>query len=613
MALKRDIKYVNRDFSQLRDSLIDYTKTYFPTTYNDFTQASPGMMMLELAAYVGDVLSFYTDNQLQESYLQYARQTSNLYQMAYMFGYSPKLTAAATTDVDFYQQVPAKNVSGEWVPDFSYALSIGTNAQVQTADRQATFLVQDAIDFSISSSADPTTVTIYSTSGGNPTYYLLKKTRKATSATINTQTFNFTTPVKFDTRTITADRFISILDVVDSNGNKWYEVDNLAQDAILQPVPNTKVNDSRYGDSIAVPNILKLKAVQRRFVTRVLDSNTIQVQFGAGTANVNDEEIVPNTQNIGLGLPYGRTNLTTAFAPTNFVFTNTYGIAPSNTTLTIRYLTGGGVTANVAANTLTTFQGTATFNSTQANTTLSDQIFNSLAVTNPQAASGGGDGDTVEEIRQNIRSSFNTQQRAVTPNDYLIRILSLPSEYGVVAKASVTPTKAQSNNTNSTLDAYILTYDQQGHLVTASQALKDNITTYINQFNSPNDRVSIKDAFIVNIGVDFEISTVPNINSNVILVNCINTLKNYFNTANWTIGQTIPLRDLYMALDRVEGVVSVKKVQVSNKVGESLGYSKYGYDIQGATRDSVIYPSLDPCIFEVKYPDIDITGRVVQL
>ena len=176
MAVNRDIKYVNRDFTSLRNSLIDYSKTYFPNTYNDFTPSSPGMMFIEMAAYVGDVLSFYVDNQFQETFLQYSRQTQNLYDLAYMMGYKPKATTAATTLLDIYQQVPAITSGSEKVPDYTYALEIPENTTVTSAlSGSLQFLIQDKIDFSYSSSLDPTEVTVYQTAGGVPTYFLLKK------------------------------------------------------------------------------------------------------------------------------------------------------------------------------------------------------------------------------------------------------------------------------------------------------------------------------------------------------------------------------------------------------------------------------------------------------
>jgi len=609
--LKRDIKYLNRDFNSFRNSLINFSKTYFPNTFNDFSPSSPGMIFMEMASYVGDVMSFYLDNQIQENYVQLARQSNNLFELAYMFGYKPKVTGVATTNIDFFQTVPA--TSGN--PDYTYTLNIAENAQISSvSNNNVKFLVEDPIDFSVSSSQDPTEVTVYRQTGNEPTQYLLKKTRKAISAAINTTTFTVGNPTQFLTLDINDSNIVGILDITDSDGNQYYEVDTLGQDVVFDSLKNTNVNDPNTFNDSDAPFLLKVKQVQRRFVARVISATQTQIQFGAGTATDNDEDITPSPDNVGIGLPFEKNKLTTAYSPTNFLFTDTYGIAPSNTTLTVRYLTGGGVEANVPANDLTTLSSTTVFNNTGLNSTLANQTFNSLAVTNPRAASGGQDGDSLEELRQNIISTQGSQLRSVTTDDYLVRALSLPSRYGVISKAFIEKTKLQNTSpgeTPSTLDLHVLSYDINKNLATASSTLKQNLSNYLSQYRVIGDTINVKDAFVINIGVDFEVIVRPNFNSNEVLRNCINSLTQYFNINDWQINQPIILKDIEVRLDRVEGVQTVKKVEITNKVGTSLGYSQYAYDISQATLDGTIYPSLDPMIFEVKTPSTDIKGRVV--
>lgn len=617
--LKRDIRYINRDFSDFRNTLTEYSKTYFPNTYNDFTPDSTGMLFMEMASYVGDVLSFYLDNQIQETFIQYARQTKNLFNLAYMLGYTPKVTTAASVDIDFYQQVPAKLSGSVTVPDFDYTLLIPENTQVTSNNNpNANFLIQDVIDFSVSSSMDPTEVSVYQISGDLPTYYLLKKTRKAISATIDTTTFTFANGVRFDTRDINTSNIIGILDVVDSEGNTWYEVPNLAQENVFDTIRNTNANDPNNSGDDDSPYLLQLKQVQRRFVTRFQNETTLQLQFGSGNYGDNDEEIIPNPDNVGLGLPFDKNKLTTAFSPLNFVFTNTYGIAPSNTTLTVRYLTGGGISSNVEAGVLTSISsnGIRFLNSNLANSTLANQIFNSLASNNPTAANGGQDGDSIDELRQNATGNFQNQLRTVTKEDYIIRALSMPSNLGVIAKAYASPSKIaeyQPGELPTVLELYVLSYDINRNLRTASPTLKRNLMTYLSEYRMINDSIKIKDAFIINIAVEFDIIVRPNFNNNQVLTNCIIALEDYFNISKWQINEPIILKELFILLDKVEGVQTVKEVVVKNKAGETLGYSEYAYDIEGATINRVIYPSLDPMIFELKYPNTDIKGRVVPL
>ena len=614
MTIQRNIKYVNRDFNSLRDQLIQYTKTYFPTTYNDFTPASPGMLFMEMAAYVGDVMSFYLDNQIQETFMQYARQTQNLYELAYLLGYKPKVTGAATATLDFYQQLPAIGN----LPDFSYALTVQPNTVVKSTSNPAiTFVTGDTLDFAFSSSTSPTEISIYEINGTTVESFLIKKSINAISATVKTTTFQFTDPVPFATVELQEDNIIGIQSIVDSDNNTWYEVSHLGQDSVFDSIKNTNTNNPTYSTDSNVPFLLQTKQVANRFTSRFLNATTLQIQFGAGTALNSDEELVPNPNNVGLGLPFERDKLTTAFSPTNYIFTNTYGTAPTNTTLTVTYLVGGGVISNVPQNDLTTVVSTTiNFNNPVSDPTLRVDIFNSLFVTNPSAASGGQDGDSIQEIRQNSLVNFQNQLRTVTIDDYLLRALSLPSIYGTVAKAYAEAEKqvdVQAGQSPASVALFILTYNQNKNLTQASPAIKRNLQTYLSEYRVLNDTVVLRDAYIINIGVNFEIITLPNFNSNQVLLACIDTLKTFFSIDNWQINEPILLRDIYVTLDRIEGVQTVKNVEIVNKTGAGLGYSEYAYDTKGATINNVVYPSIDPMIFEVKYPDSDIQGRVVSL
>ena len=617
MAIRRDINYINKDFAEYRNTLINYSQTYFPTTYTDFTETSPGMMFIEQAAYVGDVLSFYLDNQVQETYLQYARQDDNLYDLAYMYGYKPKATGLATTLVDFYQQVPSKLSGSAYVPDFDYALYVNQNTVVSTtAGSPTSFTTDEPIDFSVSNSLDPTTVSVAQVSAGNPTYYLLKKTRRAFSGVINNTSVTFGAPEEFATTEINGTNLANIIDVFDSDGNQWYEVDYLGQDAVYTGLKNVNTNDPNTYTDADTPYILQTKRVQTRFATRFLNANTLQLQFGAGSPTETTENVIPNPDNVGLGLPFGQSKLTTAYSPTNFVFTNTYGIAPSNTTLTIRYYTGGGVQSNIPSNTLTNpTTSTIQFLKGGLDPTTAQYVFDSIATNNPIAASGGQDGDTIEEIRQNSISNFPTQLRNVTSNDYLIRALSMPPKFGVISKAWAQKPLVEDINDgpSATLDIYLLSSDLNGKLTTASQALKENVKTYINEYRMISDTISIKNAFVINFNVSFEIITFPDYNGNQVVEECILALKDYFSIDKWQINQPIIISNLFVLLDQVEGVQTVKQVNLNNVAGTSQGYSKYAYDMNGALQNGTIFPSLDPSIFELKYPDNDIKGRVVTL
>lgn len=614
--VKRDIKYLNREFSEFRNRLIEYSKTYFPNTYSDFSPISPGMMFIEQSAYVGDVLGFYLDNQIQENFISYARQTNNIYELAYMFGYKPKASGASQVRLNISQQIPTKNIGGTVVPDYDYTLFIPGNTTVSNPNG-ANFIIEDAIDFSVSSSSNPTISSLTTISGNSPQYYTLTKTVNAISSVINTQTFDFGNPSPFQTIEINAENILGILDITDSDGNTWYEVDYLGQELVYDSLKNSNQNDpNNAGNKRDVPYLLKIKKVQRRFATRFLNNTTLQIQFGAGTAIDNDEEIIPNPDNVGIGLLFEKTKLTSAYSPTNFLYTDTYGISPSNTTLTVRYLTGGGVSSNVPAFTLTTLNDSGIkFNNSGLDTTTSNYIRSTLSSTNPNASTGGSNGDTLEEIRQKAMMSFLSQNRAVTSEDYLVRALSMPSKYGVLSKAYIEKPMLTDDqvSTIETLSLYCLSKNASNQLTTANNTLKRNLRTYLSHNRIIGDNIEIRDAYIINIAVMFEIIVLPEYNNNEVLIKCINELKSYFNIDKWQINQPILLRDIYIALDRVKGVQTVKNVKITNKTGDGSNYSLYGYDIDGATQNQVIYPSLDPSIFEVKNPNQDITGKVVPL
>ena len=617
--IKRDIKYINRDFNTLRNTLISYTQNYFPDTFRDFSPNSVGMLFMEMSAYVGDVLSFYLDTQIQETFTTRAKETKNVFALANSMGYKPKVTATSTVVLDFFQKVPAITSGGEQVPDYNYTLTVPENVIVSTANG-VNFTLTDKIDFSVSSSLNPTNVSILEidTSTNLPTFFLLKKSVKAIQTSIQTATFTFGNPVKFDSRIINAEKIIKVLDIFDSDENQYYEVDNLSQDVIFNSIRNTNVNNPQYTSDSDVPFLLKLKQVQRRFTANFIDQSNLEIQFGAGNPNDTDEDITPNPNNVGLGLPFENSKLTTAFSPVNFVFTNTYGIAPSNTTLTVRYLTGGGIESNVGSNTITALSKTKVFfnNKSVASTGVANDIFAGLTCTNPNASSGGGPGDTIEQIKQNTLGNFGSQLRAVTEQDYVIRSLSMPSDYGSISKVYSLPSQIGELNpgeTPSVLDLYILGFDANGNLSLPSNLLKQNLRTYLSQYRMINDSVRIKNAFIINIGVDFDIIVLPNYINDRVLRDCIDKIKNYFSLSQWQINEPIILSELFVLLSQVEGVQSVKDVKISNKVGMTNNYSSYAYDIEGATINNVIYPSIDPMIFELKFPNQDIKGRVVPL
>ena len=617
----RSIKYLNKDFTSFKNQLIEYAEVYFPNHFNDFSEGNPGMMFMEMASYVGDVLSFYTDTQLRESFISTAQEKENIYNLSYNMGYKPKVTSTAVVDLDLFQLVPSKdNGSGVFIPDFDYALDILENSTF-TSDTGVTFYTTEITRFGVSSSLDPTEVNIFQyDASNNPQYFLLKKTTKAISADILTATFSIGDVERFKTVDLFNNNIIGIESIIDSEGNTWTEVPYLAQDTVFESMENTAANDPElYQFNHQTPFLLKVKRVPKRFVTRFKSRGQLEIQFGSGAAIEGDTIITPDPNNIGLGVKDGRDKLDIAYDPSNFLYTKSYGEAPANTTLTVQYLVGGGTNSNVRANSITSVKKLLINPKANLNNSLLNFAKGSVAVNNTFPARGGGSGDTVEEIRMNAMASFSTQQRTVTKNDYIIRTLSMPARFGRVAKAYITQDDQITPITNDpnripnplALNLYTLGYDQDKKLTVLNNATKTNLATYLEQFRMLTDAINIKDAFVINFGIDFEITTFKNYNNQEVLLNCITELQNYFNIDKWQINQPIIISEVENLIGGVIGVQTVDLVQFKNLNSKSLGYSLYRYDFLGATKKGVIYPSMDPSIFELKYPNENINGRVI--
>ena len=637
----KEIKYLGRDFNSIKQGLVDFVKNYYPNTYNDFNEASPGMMFLELVAYVGDTLNYYIDSQFKESLLLQATERRNILAIAAAMGYKPKISVPSTVDLDVFQLIPSTGTGVNAQPDMRYALRIAPGMQAQSSISELVestqggdtsvidFFVQEAIDFSINTTDDPVEFTVYSVDpDGNPDYYLAKKKANAISAILQTQEVVVAAPTKFfkfkiPFNDIETPNYIGIDSILDSDGNTWTEVPYLAQDTVFEAIANTAFNDpdAAVFDN-QIPYLLKLKKTPRRFVTRIIDDG-IEVQFGSGISDAADEDLLATPENIGLNLPTGKIDIDQSIDPNAPGITKSYGVAPSNTTLTVTYLVGGGTRSNVNSNTITNLTGvdTNTISFPQNTSTLNTIVLNSIAANNPKPAVGGRSEETLEEIRQNAIKQLSSQNRAVTRDDYMIRALSMPPKFGSITKVFITPDEQNNLLTSEVQDTvanplamnlYVLGYDSNKNITVANTAVKENLKTYISQYRMLTDSINIRDAFVVNIQVNFDIIPFRDQNANEVLLRCVNTLKEYFNIDRWQINQPIMYTEIYNILQRQLGVQTVTRVVITNLNDSSLGYSNIFYGIQQATKNGIIYPSLDPMIFEVKYPDNDIKGRIAN-
>jgi hypothetical protein len=658
----KNVNYLGKDFDALKQNLIDFTKTYFPNQYSDFNDASPGMVFLEQAAVIGDMLSFYQDTQLKESMLANATERKNVVALAQSMGYKPKITTPAVTTLTVYQVVLAKSTA-PYSPDETYYLRIKDGMEViSTTNSNIIFRTTEVVDFANSGSREIDVLT--RSEAGIPTQYLITKKVQAISATEVSVDRSFNDVIDYPTTTLTDTNIIQITSITDSDNQKYYEVPYLAQETIFVEQTNTLANNNSSDISSDVPYILEVQKVPRRFSVKVNSDNTIDLQFGNGKVGGNDEILLPNPKNVGLGLANSIQRLNQDIDPSNFLKTNTLGIAPIDTTLTIKYLVGGGVESNVNQGDLTTIR---IIEFEEDLTSIPEDLLDSyntikqsIAVENLEAAVGGRGAESIEEIRQNALAAFGSQNRAVTRQDYIVRALSMPERYGSVAKVYVSPDGEIDNNSPSSILAspqninefvnlvdglknsskqdiqkelvkyltqkktaisevnnpfainmYILGYDINKNLTILNKSVKENLKTYLGEYRMLTDGVNIIDGFVVNIGVDFDVVVYSNYNKREVLANCLTELQSYFNIDNWTFNKPINLSEIELILANVEGVMSVPSVKITNLCGGDGNYSTNRYNIDAATKGKIVYPSLDPSIFEVKYPNKDIKGRAL--
>lgn len=621
MSSVRNIQYGKKDFNSFREQLIEFAKNYFPDTYSDFSETSPGMMFMEMAAYVGDVLSFYQDVQVQETFIQYAKNPANLYAIAYMMGYRPKVTTVSEAQLQFTYLLGAieDTETGNYEPDWSQACKILENSRFGCKSGATDFILRDTVDFGFSSSYDPTYVSIASLDDdGNPNLFYVNKYGKAYSGNVRTATFTFGEYQKFRTIYLNDSNIISVLSIreVEDPTHVWTEVPFLGQDTVFVE----ESLDAERADEDHVAYNLRLKKVDRRFVTRFDSKGRLMIQFGAGMyANDSDEEnFLPNPNSLGPSIQ-DLDKYDIAYDPSNFLFSKSYGLAPVNCTLEVTYLVGGGIGSNVPAETITELKNVRALDrnnnavtSFQYQDPVTGQSYPRLLITNPAPAVGGRNGDTPDEVRENSLRSFAEQKRIVTLQDFNVRALSMPQKFGAISKAyavneplDMVDASVLSRNPLA-ITLYVLSQDNAGHLIAASDTVKDNLRTYLSQYMLITDAIDIKDAFVVGVGIRYDVVLRPDVQINEVLSNCTDALKEYMDIEKRQINEPINLSDMYLLLDRVEGVQTVKNIEVYNK-GDVL------YDIRTATRNSVVYPSYDPCIFEIKNPDTDIEGRVVSL
>jgi hypothetical protein len=589
------IKYISKDFQGFKRDLMRYAQAHFSGSYQDYNEASPGMMLLELQAYVGDVLAFYMDQQFLELRSSTARQLENIEEFAKMRGYRPKGLRSARVPLSFVVEVPV--LSGA-LPDPDYLPVLRAGSQGQ-GPASVMFETLEDLDFGVSTHDNPQRVAVSRTDVSNkPTYVAVRRWVDAVAGKTVVEQIPVNAFSPFKRIALGQTDVQEVIDVFDREGNQWYEVEHLAQNVVFDQVTNTE------GDVDVVPYVLKWRSASRRFVVdRVLASNVTYLQFGPGNGVKFDDELIPNMANLALPV-VSRTQFGNfTLDPQNFLKTRTLGLSPANTTLTVRYRVGGGTQTNVPAYSIKRVQGAQiVFKKSGLVAKSMSDVQSSIEVTNDIASEGGGDAESVSEIKVNAGSYFAAQARAVTREDFLTHVLSMPARFGRPEKVFV----KNSDFNPLGVDLHVLSIDSGGHLQHATPTLKQNIQTYLRKLRMLTEGITILDANIIDLSIEFGVVISSKFNRAEVVANCILALADYTQLDNMQIGMPLVLSDIQALLQSVNGVISVYKFEFKPKMGAPYA-SDVSFDVDANTKNGIIYCPLDS-VFEVRFPSNDISG-----
>jgi hypothetical protein len=589
------INYTARDFGSIKSELVEYTKRYYPDNYKDFNQASFGSLTMDLVSYVGDILSFYLDYQVNESFLLTAIERKNIINNARALGYKFKGSPSASGIASLYISIPA-TVSNE--PDLSYVPILKKGA-IFGSTANSTFILNENVDFSVNpeitiGSRDPDT--------GVPTSFIFKKFANVISGIITTQSFTIGTFTKFLSLQLSSDNIVEVLSVKDSEGNEYYEVDSLSQNIIYRAVTNTNA------DKMDTPAILKPVSVPRRFTVDLDQDGRATLTFGYGS----DESLrtlpIADPSQVILQ-QYGKDYVVdNTFDPYNLNSTDKFGIAPANTTLTVVYRYNNFTDVNIAVNSLTrTIKKDFVFLEDNLNAVKRIDVISSLEVDNEQPLIGNISPLTNDEIKLRSLAYFASQNRAVTKQDYISLVYSMPAKFGAVKRVNIAQDK---DSFKRNLNMYVVSENSSGFLTKTNDTTKNNLKNWLINYKMINDTIDLLDAKIINIGIEFEIIATLEKNKFDVLEEALQRLKTEVFNKKYDIGESFYFADIYNILNRVEGVLDTKTVKV--KTINSLNYSQIPFDISGRTSADGRYIEVpEDYILEVKNVDIDIRGSVV--
>lgn len=602
----RNRTYLARDFDSFRADLLRYSRTYFGDKIQDFSEASVGGLFLDMAATVADSMSFYMDHQFRELGWSTAIEIDNVSRMLQEAGVKSSGASPSSVTVTIFLEAPSKLVNGNYVPSPD-ALPRILQSTILASSSGISFATTEDIDFAETDrlgNLRAAYVVGDVDASNNPTSFILKRDVVCTSGNVATETFTIgNSPSPFFTLTLVNTDVSEIMNVVDAEGNEYYEVQSLSQDTIFRTFPNLS------SDSEEVSRSMDVIPAPRRFVTISAPSTrTTSLQFGGGTALTTEDDAIPDPETLAIPL-YGKTTLSRfSLDPNSLLQTKTLGVLPSSTTLSVTYRYGGGLSHNVASKTIRAVQLLRIQFPDAVTSTVAANVRASMDVRNDFPARGGDNSLTLEQLRSQIPSARSRQDRIVTKEDLIARVYTLPSKLGRVYRAGVRP------NPNNPLSSqlYVCTKDVNGYLTTATDTLKKNLRTYLNEFRLINDAIDILDTRVINFRVRFSIIINPNANKPLVLQSVINSLVGIMTVSNFQIDQPILISDIQSTIINSAGVLSLVDLKIENVAISAQGrtYSVNSMNVgQSTVRGAVYGPP--GSIFELKYPNYDIIGSAL--
>lgn len=591
------INYTSRDFDSIKQELLDYTKRYYPDSYQDFSEASFGSLMLDTVAYVGDVLSYYVDYQANESFLDTALEYNNVVKLSRQLGYKFRGVPVSTGIVTFYITVPAADDGIS--PNLTYAPILERGTKV-SSDDGVTFTLNEDINFS--SDKNEFIVANVDSVTGLPTRFAIRAYGQVVSGEIAIQSIEVGEYQRFPRFQLNGANIVEVISVFDSQGNQYYEVENLSQDVVYK-----KIKNPNSANSNQAPFLMKPMSVPRRFITENIAGDYF-IQFGHGSPiNMQAGKIIEPSK-VVLNVHGKDYTTTTTFDPTNLVEGDKLGVAPANTTLTVLYRINGADNVNTSARSLTrTSDVSFSFpNFASLDTGKVQSVIASLEVENETPINGDTSIDTAKELKYRAYGMFSSQSRAVTEQDYVSLAYAMPPQFGSIKRISVVQDK---NSFKRNLNLYVVGEGDTGNLAPLNESVKDNLKTWMSDYKMINDTIDILDAIIINIGVEYTIVADDGQNGYRVLEEANQAIFDAMASTKFSIGESIRYSDVFRALKNVDGVLDVVEVNFTTQSGEL--YASSAFDIQQNTSaDGRVLVAPENAIFEIRFPNIDIIGTV---